>query len=59
MDRLKLGQIVLDEQRQALRAKVALKSAFGGGGGGGGGGGEGTEGGSDDGDGGAVGGGPD
>ena len=29
MDRLKLGQIVLDEQRQALRAKVALKSAFG------------------------------
>jgi Lon protease-like protein len=28
MDRLKLGQIVLDEQRQALRAKVALKSAF-------------------------------
>ena len=31
MDRLKLGQIVLDEQRQALRAKVALKSAFGGG----------------------------
>lgn len=33
MDRLKLGQIVLDEQRQALRAKVALKSAFSGGGG--------------------------
>lgn len=31
MDRLKLGQILLDEQRQALRAKVALKSAFGGG----------------------------
>ena len=30
MDRLKLGQILLDEQRQALRAKVALKSAFGG-----------------------------
>ena len=29
MDRLKLGQIVLDEQRQALRAKVALKSALG------------------------------
>jgi len=56
MDRLKLGQIVLDEQRQALRAKVALKSAFGGGGGGGS---EGTEGGTDDGDGGAVGGGPD
>ena len=33
MDRLKLGQILLDEQRQALRAKVALKAAFGGGGG--------------------------
>ena len=32
MDRLKLGQIVLDEQRSALRAKLALKSAFGGGG---------------------------
>ena len=31
MDRLKLGQILLDEQRRALRAKVALKSAFGGG----------------------------
>lgn len=31
MDRLKLGQILLDEQRQALRAKVALKSVFGGG----------------------------
>ena len=31
MDRLKLGQITLDEQRQTLRAKVALKSAFGGG----------------------------
>ena len=31
MDRLKLGQITLDEQRRALRAKVALKSAFGGG----------------------------
>ena len=31
LDRLKLGQIVLDEQRQALRAKVALKGAFGGG----------------------------
>lgn len=30
MDRLKLGQILLDEQRRALRAKVALKSAFGG-----------------------------
>jgi hypothetical protein len=40
MDRLKLGQIVLDEQRQALRAKLALEAAFGKGEGGGGGGGE-------------------
>ena len=29
MDRLKLGKILLEEQRSALRAKVALKSAFG------------------------------
>lgn len=39
MDRLKLGQIVLDEQRQALRAKLALEAAFGEGEGGGEGGG--------------------
>ena len=30
MDRLRLGKILLEEQRSALRAKVALKSAFGG-----------------------------
>ena len=41
MDRLKLGQIVLDEQRNALRAKVALKGAFSSSSSGGGGGAEG------------------
>ena len=30
MDRLRLGKTLLEEQRSALRAKVALKSAFGG-----------------------------